>query len=562
MVVYGIAALFAVPVGIGLIGVLLPAFGYMPALGGRALSLEPVRALLAEPGLVTSVLLSLASGLITTAVAVVGVALFLAAFYDTAGHRLAQRALAPLLAVPHAAAAFGLAFLIAPSGLIFRVLARIFGFDRPPDLLIIGDPWGLAMMAGLVAKEMPFLILVAFAALPQADPTRRMRLSASLGHGRILGFLLAVWPGVYRQIRLPVLAVAAYASGVVDVALILGPSTPAPLAVRLVTWMNDPDLSLHFMASAGAVLQLLVTGLVLVLWLCGERLAARLRHRIGIGGRRLAEDHWLRLLSAVPVALAGGAVAFGLVWLSLWSIAGFWSFPDIFPPSFNFSTWSRVITSLGGPMATSFIVAIASATAALGLVVVLLEARRRQFGAAAGQKLRLPPLVAALIYLPLIVPQIAFVSGLQVTILALRLEPSILMLSGVHLIFVAPYVALALADPWFALDPRYEQIAASLGHGPIRTLFRVRLPMLTRPVLTALAIGIATSVGQYLPTILIGAGRLPTITTEAVALASGGNRRVIGAYALLQMLLPFLAFSLSGSLPRLLLRRRGAMKPR
>jgi len=122
-----------------------------------------------------------------------------------------------------------------------------------------------------------------------------------------------------------------------------------------------------------------------------------------------------------------------------------------------------------------------------------------------------------------------------------------------------PYAALALADPWFALDPRYEQLAASLGRSKGDAFLRVRLPMLAAPVLTALAIGFAVSVGQYLPTVLIGAGRLPTITTEAVALASGGNRRVVGAYALLQAILPFLAFAAAGLLPRLLWRARRGM---
>ena len=40
------------------------------------------------------------------------------------------------------------------------------------------------------------------------------------------------------------------------------------------------------------------------------------------------------------------------------------------------------------------------------------------------------------------------------------------------------------------------------------------------------------------PTLLIGGGRVETLTTEAVALSSGGNRRLIGAYAMLQLLLP------------------------
>ncbi|MCE7030226.1 ABC transporter permease [Jiella avicenniae] len=556
-----VPVLLACPVAVGLVGVVLPAFGYLPALGGDQLSPEPFRQLFAMPGLGVSVLLSLASGLFTTAVSTLGVALFLAAFHGTSGDRLARRLMAPLLAVPHAAAAFGIAFLIAPSGLVFRLLAEPLGLERPPDLLIVGDPFGISLMAGLVAKEMPFLLLVAFAALPQADPERRMRLSASLGYGRMAGFVLTVWPGVYRQIRLPVLAVAAYASGVVDVALILGPSLPPPLAVRLVAWMNDPDLSLRFVASAGALLQLAVTGAVLLLWIAGEHLTGALRRKVAAGGRRFAEDGAARLAASVPVALAGASIFFGLSWLFVWSIAGFWAFPDILPPSAGLSTWSRVLQSAAGPMATTFLVAILSASLALVLVVFMLEARRRQFRAAAGRAVRLSPAVAGLIYLPLIVPQIAFLFGLQVTILSLGLDPSILLLVAVHLVFVAPYVALALADPWFAVDPRYERIAASLGHGAVTTLLRIRLPMLTHAVLTALAIGFATSVGQYLPTLLVGAGRLPTITTEAVALASGGNRRVIGAYALLQTLLPFLAFTLSGTLPRLLWRTRRAMKP-
>ena len=85
--------------------------------------------------------------------------------------------------------------------------------------------------------------------------------------------------------------------------------------------------------------------------------------------------------------------------------------------------------------------------------------------------------------------------------------------------------------------------------------------MLLRPVLTAAAVGFAVSVGLYLPTLLIGAGRWPTITTEAVALAAGGDRRVIGATALLQALLPFAGFALALAIPALLFRDRRAMRP-
>ena len=51
-------------------------------------------------------------------------------------------------------------------------------------------------------------------------------------------------------------------------------------------------------------------------------------------------------------------------------------------------------------------------------------------------------------------------------------------------------------------------------------------PLLIAPVLASAALGIAVSVTQYLPTLFMGAGRVTTLTTEAVTLASGTDRRV------------------------------------
>jgi putative thiamine transport system permease protein len=87
-------------------------------------------------------------------------------------------------------------------------------------------------------------------------------------------------------------------------------------------------------------------------------------------------------------------------------------------------------------------------------------------------------------------------------------------------------------------------------------LWRVRLPMLLRPVLTALAVGIAVSVGQYLPTLLIGGGRIATLTTEAVALASGGDRRAIGVFAVAQTGAALVPFAAALAIPALAWRNR------
>ncbi|MGO4831887.1 ABC transporter permease, partial [Rhizobiaceae sp. 2RAB30] len=221
-------ALLAGPILAGLAGTLLPALGYLPSLGGTHLTSDHVAKLLAEPGIFTSAALSLASGLVTTALSVLVVMLFVAAWAGTRAFGRVSHLISPLLSVPHAAAAFGLAFLIAPSGMISRLISpELTGWSRPPDLLIVNDPYGLSMMAGLIVKEIPFLLLIALAAMPQVDVIRTRALTAALGYGRIAGFLYGLWPPLYRQMRLAVFAVIAFASSVVDVSVILGPTTPA-----------------------------------------------------------------------------------------------------------------------------------------------------------------------------------------------------------------------------------------------------------------------------------------------------------------------------------------------
>lgn len=121
-----------------------------------------------------------------------------------------------------------------------------------------------------------------------------------------------------------------------------------------------------------------------------------------------------------------------------------------------------------------------------------------------------------------------------------------------HLVYVLPYVFISLAVAYRKLDSRYEQVASSLGKTPWQVFTQIKLPLLISPLLVALALGIAISVAQYLPTLLVAAGQYTTITTEAVALASGSSRRLTAVYVVIQALLPWLFFSLAWWLsPRL-----------
>lgn len=538
------------PVLAGLWGTALPALGHLPAAGLTGLSLDPFRDLFNWAGLGTAVRLSVMVGLIATSVSLTIVVLITAGWSGTRSFHILERMLSPLLSVPHAAAAFGLAFLIAPSGWISRLLSpALTGWDRPPDLLIVQDPLGLAMIAGLIVKEVPFLLLMTIAAMGQAQPRRSLLVAQSLGYGRLSGWLKTVFPRVYIQIRLPVYVVIAYSMSIVDVAVILGPSTPPTLSVQIVKWMSDPDLSMRLTGAAAALLQLALVIGALSFWWCGERIVARLGHHWIISGQRGQFDATIRIFALGLGSISAVTILFGLAGLAVWSFAAFWSFPNILPDEFTLRTWTRHGPDAFATLGETFLVAGIAVMLALALVLGCLEAEHRS-----GRRLTLRGLW--LLYLPLLVPQTAFLPGLQTLLLNLGADVGRLPVIFAHLVFVLPYVFLSLGDPWRSWDSRYATVASALGARPWLVFWQVRVPMLLRPILTATAVGIAVSVGQYLATLLIGGGRVSTLTTEAVALASGGDRRAIGVYGLMQTLAALVPFTLALIIPTLLWRNR------
>ena len=90
---------------------------------------------------------------------------------------------------------------------------------------------------------------------------------------------------------------------------------------------------------------------------------------------------------------------------------------------------------------------------------------------------------------------------------------------------------------------RYARTAASLGASPLRVFVAVKLPILGKPVAIACAVAFAVSAGLYLPTLFAGNGLVPTLTTEAVTLSAGADRRVIGAWALAQAAVPLVVYA-------------------
>ena len=531
----------APPVTIAL--VLAPIVCGLAATGWPAMGAGPWRLLGEQPGLARGILLSLASGLGSTLLAFVAAVLIAASVGERLATGLRRLLLPMLLAVPHLASAIGTAFLLTPSGWLARLVSPwLTGWQQPPDLLIVNDPLGLALTLGLALREAPFLLLAIAAAQGKIASAHRLAVARTSGYGRSEAWLKLVLPVLYPQIRLPLYAVLAFALSVVDMAIVLGPSTPPVLSVQVLRWLTDPDPAWHPVGAAGALLQLALIAMALAAWRLGELVVGRLARPWLVGGPRGRIDGGLMTAGRIADAGVFGLGFAGLAVLALWSLATVWRFPSALPQGWSLDSWRWAATGLAGPTVTTLAAGLLASFVALVAVLACLEDEARVGPRPATR-------VLALAYLPLLVPQIGFLFGLQVLFVRLGLDATLTGLAWSHLVFVLPYTLLMLRGPYLALEPHWIATGRTLGRSANQLFWRVRLPLLFRPTLVAMAVGFSVSVAQFLPTLFIGAGRFPTLTTEALALATGGDRRIAAVAALLLALLPWLSLAAALAVP-------------
>jgi putative thiamine transport system permease protein len=504
-------------------------------------------ALAQAPHTASALAASVWTGLASTLLATAATAWILAA---TVGrlHSAAQagrltRLLSPLLAVPHAAFAIGLLALLAPSGWLLRIASPwATGLDAPPPWPTTQDPWGLGLIAVLVCKEIPFLLWAALAHLQRPDVARRLqqelRLAHTLGYSAAAAWWCVGWPQLLPRLAWPLLAVLAYGLTVVDVALLIGPTSPPTLAVLAWQWLQDAEAATNAQGAAAAwLLAALLALLAALAW--GAYRAPWWRQRQTRGAPPLRATE--RAAGRMPALLAALVLAYGTVMLALLlgSVVGSWPFPQLLPDAWTWAAWRNVLHS-SATLWTTVWLALASSGAALLWAVAWLE------WAPAHWQLRARPLLM----LPLVLPAVLWVVGLHRLSLAWGLDTTGTGLWLAHTLAALPYVLIALQGPYQGFDGRLRQVAATLGHGRWHFLLRVKWPLLRSALAASVAIGFAVSVAQYLPTLYVGAGRFATVSTEAVNLAAGGQRSLTAAYAWLQWLLPVLVFALAARLGR------------
>ncbi len=537
--------IFLSPILAGLVGTSLSAFSVHVGLGRLEPDWAQFQRFFAYPGIYKVLFFTLWIGFSTTLLALVLCHVTLAYLYGTRLMAFLRWFLAPVLAVPHSALAIGLAFVLAPSGWLMRLAYPVSGLTQVPDYDLAQG--GLSMIFLICLKEFFFLLLLALGFLKNLEADRMILIARTMGYTSSRAYFLVVMPRLGGLLRLPVLAVLSYGLSVVDVVLILGPHAPPTLSRLILRWYNDPDLNFQLLAACGSLVQFFLTLGSILFWLWVGRVLSRLSRPLLIRSGRGLRALWSSALSGGLVV--GMLLVWGFSFLSLliWSLAGRWRYPDVLPTAWSYQHWRW--SAFPDLVYNSALIGMMMLVLCLIVALACLENEVRH---------RPDPLRYALwiLYLPLLTPQISFLFGFQILLLFLRLDSTLGAVVFAHMVYVLPYLFLSLQEAWRRFDPRYRLTALTLGAGPNRILCRVTIPILLRPILIACAIGFSVSIALYLPTLMLSGGKISTLTTEAVTLSSGGNRRVVSVVALWQAILPLLGFGLALLVPAILYRRR------
>ena len=527
----------------GVAGVVASSLSYIPPLGLMEPSLNGFGQVFKWEGAWHSIGLSLCSAIASSYIACVLTFCILQASWGNKFWRKIELTLSPMLAIPHVAFAIGFAFLFSPTGLGARAVHHLLGESATNSelALLVKDPYAFGLIIMLALKEVPFLLLMSISILQQIDVERTTKVSASLGYSRSQIWWKCIFPQWFTKLRFPMLAVLAYSVSVVDIALIIGPTNPPTFAVLVWQWFNDPELNLLPRAAAGAIVLFGLASLIIALARFIEWAVLKFFRAWQYSGR-------------TGIELPGKTVFTGLAALSLaiiplmmiWSVAQRWRFPDLLPSRYSMRFWEFEWDGIMSTVGQSLWIGLIAASVALVLALIAHEYRIKY-------KWQVPGFVIAI---PMLIPQLSVLFGMQVTTLYVGSNAYEFWVIWAHVFFAFPFVYLSLDGPWKSFNDELIKASLSLGKSPFQSWYSIKLPILLPAIAFAWAVGISVSLAQYLPTLMLGAGRISTITTEAVALTSGFDRRVTAIYAIWQALLPLFFFSLAILASRLQLRYR------
>ncbi|MFA5523094.1 MAG: ABC transporter permease subunit [Tissierellales bacterium] len=232
------------------------------------------------------------------------------------------------------------------------------------------------------------------------------------------------------------------------------------------------------------------------------------------------------------------AILTPMIILLLLAFASRWPWPSLLPDTYSLraikevlAPHTKVVSTLFSSIILSLSVAILSAIVGTmtARALVLYEFKGKGF-------------IDFLGLAPNIVPGAIFAMGIHVVFIKISLADTVLGVIIVHLMYTLPYSINIMRDLTKSIGDQMEMQAYVLGASPLKAFMYITLPLLTPGIMASVSMAYITSFSQYFITLLIGGGKVKTISLLMVPFITKGDRNIGSAYALVFAISTLLVF--------------------
>jgi len=228
--------------------------------------------------------------------------------------------------------------------------------------------------------------------------------------------------------------------------------------------------------------------------------------------------------SAVTILIVG--VLLPILSQVIWSFAGSWFFPALWPQQWGVKAW-RYLLSPSSQVGVALWNSALLACTVVGLAVIIGLPAARVLGL---HHFRGKQWVTWLITAPLFVPTLVVIMGIHILFIRYNLADTFMGVVLVHLIPALPYFILVMSSVFANYATEFEETARTLGADPLRTFWYITLPTIFPGLTVAMLFTFLVSWSQYITTVLIGGGRvvsLPMILFPFISATSHANAAAV-----------------------------------
>jgi spermidine/putrescine transport system permease protein len=140
---------------------------------------------------------------------------------------------------------------------------------------------------------------------------------------------------------------------------------------------------------------------------------------------------------------------------------------------------------------------------------------------------------SALLYLPIVIPEIVIGCALLTFFSLTRWELSLWTVAAAHISFSVSYVAVVVRARLAGFDQSLKEAAMDLGAGPLATFFRVTLPLILPGIIAAALLVFTLSIDDYVITSFVAGADSTTLPLKIASMVKTGLTPEVNAVSTL-----------------------------